>query len=607
MQVNRDREQGETKVKKHSRLFQAMACISICAGLAGGHALAQAGAATAPEPAHDAATPPNVMATAITADVTVSDAMLHNAAKDNNDWLLHGRTYDNQRFSPLAQISAANVNKLVPVAIIQTGIANSFEDSPIVVNGVMYVVTPGDHVQAYDAANGQPLWVYNPTLEYTDLCCGPEARGVAVAYGKVFVAQLDGLVVALDARTGALVWKSDPATTLPAPPDKAHYSFTGAPQVYDGMVVVGSAGAEYPIRGFVQAYDAGTGKLIWRFNTIAAPGEPGGDSWSGDSWKTGGGSVWNAPAFDPQQGLISFGVGNPNPDILGDVRKGDNAYTDSIVALHAKDGKLAWWYQEVAHDVWDWDAAGPVIFLDAADETGKHVPAAAEAGKEGQLFIVNRLTGKLLRESASFVLESANKLTPLTTSVGEPHYPSATGGGEWSPSSFSPLTRNIYVMGSNVAWTYKIKPVDPGSPKSAQVGADIGGDMNPVLDGKAKGTIEPSGTLTAINVDSAKFAWQYHSDYPMIGGTLATAGNLVFAGEMNGFFNAFDAKTGRNLWRFGLGAGVNAPPVTYRVGGVQYVAVAAGGNGANSDNLLMAMRGHPAFGDVLAIFALPKG
>ncbi|HEX4273408.1 MAG TPA: PQQ-binding-like beta-propeller repeat protein [Rhizomicrobium sp.] len=572
-----------------------------CAAALAGQAFAQDVSAS-----HDtgkpAPLPATILARPITADVTVTDAMLLGADKDRGNWLLHGRTYDNQRFSPLTQINSASVKGLVPVAIVQTGVTNSFEVSPIIVNGVMYIATPGDHVQAYDAATGEPLWVYNPTLAYSELCCGPESRGVAVAYGKVFLAQLDGQMVALDARTGQLVWKSDAKTTLPEP---AHwYSFTGAPQVYDGMVVIGSAGAEYPIRGFVQAYDAATGKLIWRFNTIPAPGEPGGDSWSEDSWKFGGGSVWNTPAFDPERGLISFGVGNPNPDILGDIRKGDNAYTDSIVALHAKDGKLAWWYQTVAHDVWDLDNAGPVIFLDAADGSGKRVPAAAESGKEGKLFIVNRETGKLLRSSASYVLESANKWTPLSQSVGAPHYPSASGGGEWSPSSFSPLTRDIYVMGSNVAWTYATKPVDRNNPALAQY---IGGDMRVMLDDKAAAasTIRPSGTLTAINVDDAKFAWQYHSDYPMVGGTLATAGNLVFAGEMNGYFNAFDAKTGRKLWRFSLGAGVNAPPVTYQVGGVQYVAVAAGGNGANSNNELAAMRGHPSFGDVLAIFALP--
>jgi len=575
------------------RKFRSSLLLASCAALIGGLALAQP--AEPPPPA-------SIQSKPVTANVTVSDAMLHNASKDEDNWLLHGRTYDNQRFSPLTQISDANVKSLAPVAIIQTGIANSFEVTPIIVNGVMYVVAPGDHVHAYDAATGEPLWVYDATLAYSDLCCGPEARGVAVAYGKVFVAQLDGLMVALDARTGAVVWKSDAKATLPEPTH--FYSFTGAPQVYDGMVVIGSAGAEYPIRGFVQAYDANTGKLIWRFHTIPAPGEPGNDSWSGDSWKFGGGSVWNTPAFDPERGLISFGVGNPNPDILGEVRKGDNAYTDSIVALHAKDGKLAWWYQTIAHDVWDLDNAGPVIFLDAADAGGKQVPAAAESGKEGKLFIVNRDTGKLLRASASFVLESANKWTPLSASAGAPHYPSASGGGEWSPSSFSPLTRNIYVMGSNVAWSYATKPIDRNNPSLAQY---IGGDMKVMLDDKAAaaGTIRPSGTLTAINVDTAKFAWQYQSDYPMVGGTLATAGNLVFAGEMNGNFNAFDAKTGQKLWHFGLGAGVNASPVTYRVNGVQYVAVAAGGNGANSNNQLAAMRGHPAFGDVLAIFALP--
>jgi alcohol dehydrogenase (cytochrome c) len=554
-------------------------------------------------PEHEASAPrplsTAIQAKPITANVTVTDAQLLSAAQDQDDWRLHGRTYDNQRFSPLSQISGANVKKLVPVSIIQTGVANSFEATPIVVNGVMYIVTPSDHVQAYDAVSGEILWVYNPILKYSDLCCGPEARGVAVAYGKVFVAQLDGVVIALDARTGSLVWKSDPA--IAPPTDTVHYSFTGAPQVYDGMVLVGSSGAEYPTRGFVVALDASTGKLIWQFHTTAAPGEPGGDTWSGDSWKTGGGSVWNTPAVDPKNGLISFGVGNPNPDIVGDDRLGNNAYTDSILTLHVKDGTLAWWYQEVAHDLWDYDAAGPVILLDAKDAGGKMVPAAAEAGKEGQLFIVNRLTGTLLHKSPSFVLESANKWTAPSSTPGEPHYPSASGGGEWSPPAFSPLTRAIYVMGSNVAWSYASQRINPQRPP---VGMWIGGDMHPLLDGKAAHTIEPSGTLSAINVDTGKIGWQYHSDFPMVGGVLATAGDLVFAGEMNGNFDAFAAKSGAKLWHFNLGSGVNAPPITYRVKGVQYVAVAAGGNGANSNDELLAMRGHPQSGDVVAIFAL---
>jgi alcohol dehydrogenase (cytochrome c) len=454
--------------------------LAFCAVLWTGPAMTQG---AAPDPGHDTRPQPPppavVQARPMTADVTVTDRQLLDADKDQNNWLLHGRTYDNQRFSPLKQISPANVKKLTPVAIIQTGVANSFEDTPTVVNGVMYIITPSDHVQAYDAVTGEPFWTYTPTLAYSDQCCGPQARGVTVAYGKVFFAQLDGIVVALDARTGNVVWKSDPVTTLPS--NMTRFSFTAAPQVYDGMVVVGASGAEYPIRGFVQAYDANTGKLVWRFYTIAAPGEPGGDTWAGDSWKVGGGSMWNTPAFDPKSGLISFAVGNPNPDVYGDERKGDNAYTDSIVAVHAKDGTLAWWYQEVKHDVWDYDSTSPVIFLDAKDASGKVVPAAAEANKDGLLYIVNRQTGALIRASDPFVLESANKWVVPTASLGEPHFPSASGGANWSPPAFSPLTRKVYVMGANVAWQLDAKAIDPKNPPPGQW---IGGDMRVILEAR---------------------------------------------------------------------------------------------------------------------------
>lgn len=543
------------------------------------------------------ALPETITAHAITSDVDVTDSQMLNANRDKDNWLLYGRTYDNQRFSPLTQISKSNVKKLRPVAIIQTGIANSTETNPIVVNGIMYISTPSDHVQAYDAVTGRMLWSYTPAdMETLNLCCGPQSRGVAVAYGKVFLAQLDAKMVALDARTGKLVWKSDLSSTMP--PDSRHFSYTSAPLVYDGMVVIGSAGAEFPMRGFVQAYDANTGEIIWRFRTTAAPDEPGGDSWSGDSWKTGGGSVWNTPAYDPKNGLISFAVGNPNPDVDGDDRLGANAYTDSMVALHSRDGKLAWWNQQVPHDQWDLDATGPVIFFDAKDENGKSVPAAGEAGKEGHVFIVNRLTGELLRKSQPFVLESPNKFTPPTEAVGEPHYPSVAGGGQWSPSAFSPLTHDFYVMGTNAAYSYQLVKDPPGAPDS---GIRFGGKVRNI----SEGSIESSGTLTAIDVNSGNIAWQYKSGFPMLGGVLATASNLVFAGEMDGNFNAFDAQSGRKLWHFNLGTGVCAPPVTYRVNGVQYVAVAAGGNGANGMQRLTASRGLVPFGDVVAIFALP--
>jgi len=543
-----------------------------------------------------------VVARPITADVTIDDSRLLNAARDQDNWLLHGRTYDNQRFSPLTQIDRSNVTRLVPVSIIQTGIANSFEATPLVVNGVMYISTPGDHVLAYDAASGALLWSYTPSLRFSNLCCGPQSRGVAVAYGKLFLAQLDGLVTALDARTGKLVWQSDYQSTLPA--DPVFYSFTMAPQVYDGMIVVGSSGAEYPGRGFVQAYDASNGKLLWRFRTTAAPSETGGDSWSGDSHVRGGGSVWSTPAIDPARGLVSFAVGNPNPDLDGHDRLGDNAYTNSIVGLDVKTGKLRWWHQEVPHDVWDYDAAAPVILMDAKDKTGKLVPAAAQAGKVGNVFIVNRETGELLRKSDPFVPQSPNLFQQPPTSGSVTIYPAANGGSQWSPAAFSPRTRAFYVMGVHVPATFTTVEVQPYKPGTPVVGQVMGGRLSFITDGKDE--LAMYGTLSAVNVDTGKIDWQYKSPLPMVGGVLATASDLVFSGEMDGHLSAFDARTGQKLWSFNLGVAVAAPPITYRVDGVQYVAVAAGGLSANGWPRLMARLGRPAFGDTIAIFALPK-
>ncbi|MGH7153122.1 MAG: pyrroloquinoline quinone-dependent dehydrogenase [Acetobacteraceae bacterium] len=537
-------------------------------------------------------------------NVDVSDNDRLGAAQNTSDWLLYGRTYDNQRFSPLTEIKAANVKELRPVAIIQTGVANSFEVSPIEVNGILYISTADNHVQAYDATTGKELWAYTPELNFSSLCCGHESRGVAVAYGKVFMATLDARVMALDASTGKVLWTAHPVADRT---NATQYSFTMAPQIYDGVVIVGSSGAEYPTRGFVAGLDANTGKQLWMFHTTAAPGEPGGDTWSADSWKVGGGSVWNTPAIDPANGLLIFAEGNPNPDNWGDSRKGANAYTDSIVALHVKDGTLAWWYQEVPHDMWDYDATGPVVLLNAKDGSGKMVQAAAEAGKEGQVFIVNRRNGQLIRKSAPFVMQSST----MWTVPGEKPvliYPGAQGGNEWSPEAFSAQTRYFYVMGTNQAWKYEAHP--PGvktadNSKLLGLGLTLGSVLQPITEPHPSGTIPPTGTLSAVDVDTGQIAWQYKSDLPMVGGVTTTAGNLVFGGEMNGDFDAFDAKSGRKLWSFNLGAGVQAPPVTYSVDGVQYVAVAAGGNAANGNPEIMERLGKQ-YGDAIAIFALPR-
>ena len=567
-------------------------------------AQAPAGAGHDTPPPVSAPAPATVVTSPITANVTVTDAMLRNADKDMDNWLLNGRTYDNQRYSPLTQINKANVKHLLPVAIIQTGVSNSFEATPIVVNGVMYVSTPGDHVQAYDAVTGHPLWSYTPSVRFSDLCCGVQSRGVTAAYGKLYLAQLDGTVVALDAKTGEVVWKSDYEKTLP--PDPVFYSFTMAPQVYDGMVIVGSAGAEYPGRGFVQAYDANTGALLWRFRTTAAPDQPGGSSWSGDSYLRGGGSVWSTPAIDPKNNLVSFSTGNPNPDIDGHDRLGDNSYTDSIIGLDVKTGKLSWWRQEVPHDLWDYDAAAPVIFMEARDEQGHMVPAAAEAGKVGNVFIVNRLTGKLLRKSEPFVAQSKNLFqAPPTDGSRIVIYPASNGGSQWSPAAYSPRTHDFYVMGVNEASYYsttEVEPYQPGTPVPGQI---MGGRLGFIFNNEEPTAVPFSGTFSAVNVDTGKLDWQHKTELPMVGGVLATASDLVFTGELDGNFDAFDAKTGNKLWNYNLGVSVGAPPMTYRVKGVQYIAVAAGGLSANSWPRVMARLGRPVNGDVVAIFALP--
>ncbi|WP_428489190.1 pyrroloquinoline quinone-dependent dehydrogenase [Rhodopila sp.] len=591
-------------------LGYALATTTFCACAALAYAAPNPGAQQQPQPPAPASLAPTstvVTVTPVTANVDVSDQQRLAADKNQDDWMLYGRTYDNQRFSPLNQITAENVKSLQPVTLIQTGVVGSFENSPTVVDGIMYISTPYDHVFAYNAVTGKQLWSYVPDLKYTQLCCGPESRGVAVADGKLFVAQLDGNLVALDAKTGKVDWVKQVGDPRGA------FSLTLAPQVYDGMVIIGTSGAEFPTRNFVAAYDNKTGKEIWRFFTVAAPDEPGGKTWSGDSWKTGGGSVWNTPAVDPQRGLMFFAVGNPNPDNYGEDRKGDNAYTDSIVALHVKTGKLAWWYQEVKHDLWDYDAAGPVVLLDVKDASGKTIPAAAEAGKEGNVFIVNRETGKLITKSEPFVMQSKTMWTkpPLNGYVNI--YPGAQGGNEWSPESYSPATSLFYLEGTNQSWEYSAE-----KPMTVIGHLRLGGVLQPITpDGPIEmgesganahkahvdGAIPSTGTLSAIDPDTGKIAWQYKSDLPMLGGVLTTAGNLIFAGEMNGDFDAFNAKTGTKLWSTNLGSGVNAPPITYRVDGKQYVAVAAGGNAANGNPVLMKKMGLN-YGDAVAILAV---
>ena len=510
------------------------------------------------------------------ASVTVNNQMMLDATQNESDWLLHGRDYTNQRYSPLTQINVGTVKTLTPVALVQTSMTGSFETTPIVVGGVMYATTPvvdnKMKILAINAATGESLWQTSYSLGDHKICCGPVNRGLALGYGMVYFVTLDDHLVAFDAANGTLKWSSvvaDPAVG---------YSETMAPQIYKGSVIIGSAGGEWPIRGYVASYDAKTGHQLWRWQST----DP--KTYEGDSWTHGGGMVWTTPAIDAERNLIIFSTGNPNPDLYGDQRKGDNLYTDSIVALEAGSGKLAWYYQEIKHDVWDYDAVSNVVLFDV-NVNGKSIPAAGEAGKNGWFYIVDRRDGSLVQKSEPFVMQSKNMYS-LPTKTGVVMLPGANGGAEWSPPAYSPLTNNVYIMGMNQLMNFATNkpPYQVGDIRLGSAFTNV----------KKEGI--QNGTFTAINVDTGKITWQYIAPQPLIGGVLATAGNLVFMGEGNGYFDAFNATTGEKVWRFNLGAGVNAPPITYTVKGEQYIAVAAGGN---------FQLGFP-LGDTIAIFKLSK-
>ncbi len=524
-------------------------------------------------------------------------ATLLAAAGNPKDWLMYGHDYTNNRYSGLDQISASNVSQLVPRWIFQTGIVASFETTPVVSNGVMYITTAYNHLFALNARTGRPIWRYDHKLGTTIFCCGPVNRGVGLGYGTVYMATLDAQLVALDAATGKVKWTKQVADST------LGYSLTIAPLVYKNIVIVGTSGAEYGVRGFLQAFDALTGAPLWRFYLIPEKGwegmwattTPEGEplhrniaaekaAWPKykDAWKRGGGSTWVTPAADPNLNLIYFGVGNPSPDLDGTIRPGDNLYTESIVAVSAATGKLAWYYQEVPHDVWDLDQTSPPLLFDVT-VGGQTIPAVGAAGKTGWFYILDRRTGKRILRSEPFVPQE--NLFAQPTAKGVRMLPGANGGAEWSPTSYSPQTQNVYIAGLHQPMTYAthFAPYQKGKLWLGSAFTSIPGEKQ-------------SGTFTAIDVNTGKITWQKKVDQPMMGGSLATAGGLVFTGEGNGNFDAFDAKTGELLWQFQAGAGVNAAPMAFELDGQEYIAVAAGGNFQLT---------YP-YGDALIVFGLPK-
>ena len=559
----------------------------------------------------------------------VEETRLLQAHTDHDNWLTYGHGYANQRYSGLEQITTDNVQRLVPKWIYQTGVLGTFPTNPIVADGVMYLTTPYNHVVALDAATGAERWRYTHEMSVDALCCGTHNRGVAIGYGRLYMVTADARLMALDADTGAVAWDMpvvDPATGNPAdltplkelkatdassPGNaaelKALTRFAGnmAPAVYDGKVFVGVSGTGYSgvlseaeaddpsvlgrpgprrgLRAFLSAYAATDGKLVWRWYATASEGWEGefvertsfGDALGrdlaaeranadkyGDAWKTGGGSIYSSPSIDPELGLIYFGTGNASPGYDDYKRPGDNLYTASLVALDIQTGKLRWYHQIVPHDIWGYDVASPPVLFDFP-ANGTTVRAVAEASKSGWLYIFDRVTGKALRRSEAFVPQNElffHRPTPEGVFIA----PGAAGGANWPPTSYSPQTGWLYVSGTHNPTRYQLKPGEAGQPERIVISFDK--------------TVERWGTLSAIEPNDGKIKWQVKTDLPLLSGSLATAGGLVFHGESNGKFVARNAQDGAELWHFNAGAGVNAPPVTYAVDGKQFVAVAAGGH-----------------------------
>lgn len=524
----------------------------------------------------------NTAGTPVPKAVSVTQSQLDGSDRDSANFLHSNMSYAQTRYYPASQINNKNVKNLRPVFTFQTEVLESMETAPVVVDGVMYITTSYNHVYALDAVSGKEYWHYKHKMgPVTTYCCGPNNRGVAIMGDRVFMGTLDARLVALDAKTGKLLWSTEIADP------ELGYSETMAPVAVDGKILIGTNGGEYGIRGFVKAFDAADGKLLWTFHTIPETGHEG--VWAvndatgrnmlrdieaekaqlakhgGDFYKTLGGGVWMAPAVDRESNTVIFVVGNPSPDLYGAERPGDNLYTDSIVAVDLETGAYKWHYQYVAHDVWDLDAASPVILTEALDKAGKMRKVAVHGGKTGHVYVHDRATGELIRFSEAMVPQE--NMWVLPTREGARMLPGANGGVEWSPMAINPTTRLVYAANLHQPMTYHVEEAKyPGGKLW------LGGAFK-VIPGEKQW-----GRLAAVNLDTGKMVWKFDTEQPLIGGVLATAGNLVFNGEGNGYFRAFDAQNGKMLWEYQAGAGVNAPAVSYMVGGKQYVAVAAGGN-----------------------------
>jgi alcohol dehydrogenase (cytochrome c) len=528
-------------------------------------------------------------------------------APPTDSWPTNGGNLYNQRYSPLNQIDASNVAQLKGVwraRLRGSGAAPQYsgEGQPVVHDGVAYISTGANDVFALSIDSGEILWQYEAKLaaDLPSVCCGWNNRGVALSEDKVFMGRLDGKLVALDRATGTPVW------TIQAESPKENFSITPAPVYFDGIVITGFAGADRGTRGRVKAYDADDGRLVWTFYTIPGPGEPGHETWPqhNDAWKYGGASVWQTPAIDPELGLVYFSTGNAGPDYNGAVRAGDNLFSVSIVAIELKTGKYRWHFQQVHHDIWDYDSSNPVVLMDLR-VNGRARKAIVEVSKTGWAYILDRETGEpivgidekpvpqepLQATAATQPFPRGDAVVPqqidiapegmrlvndgriFTPFVGEEPtvlMPGIWGGANWPPSAYDPNAQHLFVCASSVVNGFT-GGGEPNFPAPVEGGRYSGGQsMTPRM--------PRTGIIAAMDMTTNTVVWRYRWQEQCYSGTLATGGNLLFVGRNDGRLTALDSRTGKQLWEFQTGAGMHAPASTFVHRGKQYVLAYSAGN-----------------------------
>jgi alcohol dehydrogenase (cytochrome c) len=525
------------------------------------------------------------------ASAQVSSDRIAKAGQEPKNWLTYSGNYNGNRYSTLTQITPDNVKNLELQWVLQVqqrGASDKWEASPLVVDGVLYTVRPPNEVVAIDAMTGRIFWIYNHNpAPAARVCCGRVNRGLAILGNTLFMGTIDGRLLAMNAKTGELLWN------VPVGSPDAGYSVTVAPLVVKDKIIVGPAGGEYGIRGFLAAYDPADGKELWRFSTIPSPGEPGSETWKGDAWKTGGGSIWTTGSYDPELNLVYWGIGNPGPDWNGDGRPGDNLYTDSVVALDPDTGKLKWHYQFTPHDEFDFDSTQVPVLADIPFQ-GSPRKVMLWANRNGMWYVLDRATGQFLSGKPftkvnwldGFDAKGRPKRVLEPTADGTLVYPNNQGATNWFSPSYSPRTGLFYIP----SWTdtSSIYRKNPGYPPTYTEGGqftgifptvNFGSDSIPALAAAATNnrfTPGSAGAVQAFDPKTGERKWTFPMNDVTDAGVLTTSTNVLFSGGREGYFYALDARDGKVLWKTQLGGQIANGPASYAVNDRQYVTVAAG-------------------------------